>query len=372
MMGEGVAGGLPLADYDGLYFIDDFSNGIVAAGAVHDTASSDGLAKRYVLDTGSKLSVSTKLDCSGAQAIGDPNIRYRTAADGAIAFAADDAHIFGITPGGEGYPKGTYDFGYDTNLLGGTQKPYFGASIANMRAEDSRAPNAHAIDLEYDDSVSFSRMLFKVDAGGNFLLLKHVGGTRWQVEYASKEAHAGTAAYPLFITTSTTNDFIGSVGLVSAVAMPAAWAGTAVVMTNPSALDTGTMPDPSCFVTFSNITVPSAGAIQVEFRKSGSDELMVEIDSAGRPIIYENGVAKVTGDNGEVANTEDLEFEFVDNTTRFWTYGEQNPTPEPPAPVAIVTLTTGTGINVASLGTGGAIGEIKVWKSYHNAPFVMP
>ena len=212
-------------------------------------------------------------------------------------------------------------------------------------------------------------MVFKAGTDG-FVFLKHVSGTLWRVEYSSITVHGGTVACPLFYNRSDSggNEFLGHVNLVSALAMPAAWCGTPVKMTNPSALDTGTMPSADSFVLFDNVTVPSAGAIQVEFRKSGSDELMVEIDSNGKPIIYENGVAKATGENGQVASTEHLNFEFVGATTRMWTHGEQNPTPETPA---AVTLTGGAGVNVASLGTGGAIGEIRMWKSYHNAPFVV-
>lgn len=370
-----VRGGVSetLSSYDGLYFYDDFSNGAVAAGSVDGTASSDTLAKRIVTDTGSKYSVSNKLDSTGNAGVGDPNIRYRYANDAWIAFEDDDAYIFNVKVDGAAYPKGIYEIGYDTNLTDEPQKPKFSGSIANIRVEDWATEigiaNGHAVDLEYDNSVAFNRMVFKAGTDG-FVFLKHISGTLWRVEYTSITAHVGVLACPLFYNRSAAggNEFIGHIGLISAMAMPTAWCGSPVKMANPSALDTATMPSADSFVLFDNVTVPSAGAIQVEFRKSGSDELMVEIDSAGKPTIYENGVEVTAGLDGQVASTEHLNFEFVGATTRMWTHGEQNPTPETPA---AVTFTGGTGVNVASLGTGGAIGEIRMWGSYHDAPFVV-
>lgn len=371
-------GGLPLADYDGLYFIDDFSNGPTAAGSVHGTASSDGLAKRYLLDTGSYLSISTKLDCANVHAISDPVIRYRTAADGSWAFAQDDAYIFSINPEGTGYPIGTYRFGYETNLSGTAIDPAYDCSISNIRADcyPGESAIAHNVDLglgssdptdTYDDTIKTSRMVFKVADGGGFLLLKYKGGTRWKVEYASTIAHGGTAAFPVWSAQSTTNKFTGCVNLIAAAAMGTAWAGSPAEMTTPSALDTATMPSADCFITLKNITVPSAGAIQIEFRKSGSDELMVEIDSTGKPTIYENGVARIEGSAAQVTNGEYLHLEFDGALARMWTHDAQNP-----VVYQTLALTGGTGINVASLGTAGAVGLVQAWQSYHDAPFVMP
>ena len=89
-------------------------------------------------------------------------------------------------------------------------------------------------------------------------------------------------------------------------------------------------------------------------------------DTAGKPIVYEDNNARITGSNGEVANGEYLQLAFDKSTVKMWPHDSQNPDTH-----GSLTLTAGTGFNVASLGTGGAVGEVQMWRLQHKTPFTV-
>ena len=99
--GGGGAPSIPdIADYAGVIFLDQFT-GVLAAGNVDGTLSSDGNAKRVVTDTTSKLSINNLLDIN-ANASNDPMIQYTQPDDslfdnelgyGLIAIGAETAAV---------------------------------------------------------------------------------------------------------------------------------------------------------------------------------------------------------------------------------------------------------------------------------------
>ena len=124
------------------------------------------------------------------------------------------------------------------------------------------------------------------------------------------------------------------------------------VWTNPSETDTATMRD-DAFVRITDITLPSSGVITIDIRKTGSDELTLEIDSTGRLRLLENGVARITGSAGDVSNNSEatvivdgVDAELYGDGTQVGTYGSLG-------------ITTGTGAELTSLGTGGALAKVE-------------
>lgn len=123
----------------------------------------------------------------------------------------------------------------------------------------------------------------------------------------------------------------------------------------PQASDTETH-SADCVFYARGVRLPSSGNIELELRKSGADEITLEIDSNGRPRILENGTARITGSNSDVADGDDVCVRLNDDTVDLFVEGTQISTA-----YSSLTLTSGTGFNVASLGTGGWVQSVDMF-----------
>lgn len=121
----------------------------------------------------------------------------------------------------------------------------------------------------------------------------------------------------------------------------------------PQAADTATH-TADCLIYGRGVTVPSSNSLQYETRKDGSDEITLDIDSNGKPIVKENGVARITGSNGDVTDGDDWG-EILDGTdVSLFVGGVQIA-----STYSSLSLTGGTTFNMASIGTDGATDSVE-------------
>ena len=123
----------------------------------------------------------------------------------------------------------------------------------------------------------------------------------------------------------------------------------------PQAADTATH-EADCLAYGRGVTVPSADSLQYELRKDGSDEITLDIDSAGKPIVKENGVARITGNNADVTDGDDWGMDLDDTDAKLFIEGIQIA-----ATYESLSLTDGTTFNMASIGTGGATNSVELF-----------
>jgi len=115
----------------------------------------------------------------------------------------------------------------------------------------------------------------------------------------------------------------------------------------PQASDTETH-SADCIFYARGVHLPSADSLRYELRKSGSDEITLDIDSNGLPTIEENGTARITGSNSDVSDGDDVCVRLNGDTVDLFVNGS-----EISSAYESLTLTTGTGFNMASIGTAG-------------------
>jgi hypothetical protein len=130
----------------------------------------------------------------------------------------------------------------------------------------------------------------------------------------------------------------------------------------PQASDTGTA-DSDCLAILRATQVPAAGNLQVELRKAGSDELTYDVDSNGKPILYDNANADITGENGDVSSDDDNMIVLDGADGEIFTNGATD------GSSASIAHLSGTTWNIASLGTAGAADALELWKLKTNMPF---
>jgi hypothetical protein len=91
--------------------------------------------------------------------------------------------------------------------------------------------------------------------------------------------------------------------------------------------------------------------------------ISVTVDSNGKPILYENGVAKITGSNGHVGNGDAIAVRLVGKTVSLLVSGTYI------GGYNSLVLTTGSEFKVVSLGTAGSIGSVELWP-YNMKPYL--
>jgi hypothetical protein len=104
-----------------------------------------------------------------------------------------------------------------------------------------------------------------------------------------------------------------------------------------------------------NVNLPSAGSLQYELRKVGSDEITLDIDSAGALIVKENATSRISAAGGTVSEDDDAcvvldgaNVEAFVNGTSAGSY-------------ASLSLTAGTTFNMASIGTAGSTNSVELF-----------
>ncbi len=127
----------------------------------------------------------------------------------------------------------------------------------------------------------------------------------------------------------------------------------------PQANDTGTA-DADCLAILRATQVPSAGNLQVELRKVGSDEITYDVDSAGKPILYENATARITGNNADVSSDDDNYIDLNGAAGEIFTNGATD------GSTSSIAHLTGVTWKIASLGTAGAADALELWSKSVN------
>jgi len=133
----------------------------------------------------------------------------------------------------------------------------------------------------------------------------------------------------------------------------------------PQADDTGTG-DADSYTVIRGIQVPSADNLQLQQRISGTDEVTYDVDSAGKPILYDNATARITGENGDVSSDDDVQVKLQGANGEVWHNGVSDGT------TSAIAHATGRTWKVAALGTGGAADAIEFWPYYVYLPFGLP
>ena len=113
----------------------------------------------------------------------------------------------------------------------------------------------------------------------------------------------------------------------------------------PQTSDTGTM-DADGLTYVRGISVPGAGNFQLELRKSGSDELTLDVDNAGALLLQENGVTRISAVGGTVTDGDDIGTILDDVDADVFVEGTNE------GSYGSLTLTGGTTWNVADDGDG--------------------
>ena len=123
----------------------------------------------------------------------------------------------------------------------------------------------------------------------------------------------------------------------------------------PQANDTATHAA-DCLFYARNVNLPSAGSLQYQLRISGSDEITLDIDSNGKPIVKENADARITGNNADVSEDDDVCLVLDGSSVSLFVAGSQIG-----STYSSLTLTSGTGFKMASIGTAGSTNSVEFW-----------
>ena len=123
----------------------------------------------------------------------------------------------------------------------------------------------------------------------------------------------------------------------------------------PQAADTATH-TADCLMVARNVNLPTGGSLQYELRKVGADEITLDIDSNGKPILKENATAKITGANGNVSEDDDVVVILDGANASLFSDGTQIG-----STVTDLSLTAGTTFNMASIGTAGSTNSVELW-----------
>ena len=123
----------------------------------------------------------------------------------------------------------------------------------------------------------------------------------------------------------------------------------------PQAADTATH-TADCLMVARNVNLPTGASLQYELRKVGSDEITLDIDSNGKPILKENATAKITGANGNVSEDDDVVVILDGANVSLFSDGTQIG-----STVTDLSLTAGTTFNMASIGTAGSTNSVELW-----------
>jgi len=123
----------------------------------------------------------------------------------------------------------------------------------------------------------------------------------------------------------------------------------------PQAADTATH-TADCLMVARNVNLPTGGSLQYELRKVGSDEITLDIDSNGKPILKENATAKITGANGNISEDDDVVVILDGANASLFSDGTQIG-----STVTDLSLTAGTTFNMASIGTAGSTNSVELW-----------
>ena len=189
----GGGGGIPLiANYGGTVFFDDFSDGPIAAGSVHGTTVPNGGAKRYVVDTTSKLSISTKLLIAAAGLNGNPGIWYTEEDDSGFEFGA----YWGVYFAWRASAKGLGNMGLDSNFIGGGNDPRFAPGAANVAGETTTNGDATIIS-NYSINTTYHSMLFQRGAGSKFMFLEHNDEQVWDIKHTCDDNETAASVFPV-------------------------------------------------------------------------------------------------------------------------------------------------------------------------------
>jgi hypothetical protein len=194
------AGGGSIYDY--AVFVDDFTVD-ASAGEVNGTTSSDGLAKRSVVDTESKLSVSGGgLQFSGkaSPAWGDPYIRYTTLADGPFSVGLGSALLVELSA--TNAVTGYSTWGLDENATGADLVPdtriQFGSGGGLLQVSST---DGQDYPLALVNNTDFKIMLLAVGESAGYDVLHYTGsGALWDRigSYSDSIANSGSLA-PAFM-----------------------------------------------------------------------------------------------------------------------------------------------------------------------------
>lgn len=322
---------------------DEFSD-TVAAGSVNGTAATPGPETRAVVDASSKFSVASGVlsVAAGASDTGD-YLRYAvTRATGLVALGRIATPI---TSGGRHHfafgPESSF-YGYQ-HISGGTLAISVGAGF------NSSSFNVGTYDTTEEQIAIIARST-------GYLFLRKIS-SNWQLDWVG--VTDSTSA--LYARVSGTKAFTAD--SMRAIQLPAPFdtdTGLATDTHSGAVAAGATFTHESDFVLeFTVDTLPSAGGINIRFRKSGTSWWAVYIDSAGSISLLEvvnssstqRGVVAGVVSNGHrivvIADDESIRV-FSNNISRI-NYSS-----------AASSKTNTNGEN-AGLGTGGAVSDLYTW-----------
>jgi len=186
-----------LASYPGLVFLDEFTDGPIAAGSVDGTSVPDGSGiKRAITDTTTgKISITAdgKLRiAAGGTGYGNPGCYWEEADTTGIAFGA----YFGLYMSITCPAKGLGQSGLNSDQFSAVEDPRFQFSNLHIIGETTTNGDVNIVP-NYSVNTTYDLMLFQRGASSKFMFLLHNNGQVWDIKHTCDDNEASAQMFPV-------------------------------------------------------------------------------------------------------------------------------------------------------------------------------